>query len=79
MSKKSKLKNREKRLMQKRARKAANKLRYAELKRQGINGKSKRFTKSLKRKLAKVVDHKTGHCGNIACKKCYPEMHSPSM
>lgn len=36
MSKKTKLKNREKRLQEKRARKAANKARYAEMHRLGI-------------------------------------------
>ena len=75
MSKKSKLKNREKRLQEKRNRKAANKARYAELKRLGINGKSKRFLKT-KKKTAKVVDHANGHCGNLACKKCFPELIS---
>jgi len=79
MSKKSKLKNREKRLQQKRARKAANKARYAELRKLGINGKSKRFLSNKKRKLAKIIDHANGHCGNLACSKCFPELISPSV
>jgi hypothetical protein len=69
MSKKCKLKNREKRLQEKRSRKAANKAKYAELKRLGINGKSKRF-KAGQRKKYKVggEDHPYGNCGNVGCK-----------
>jgi len=78
MSKKIKLKNREKRLQEKRNRKAANKARYAELRRLGINGKSKRFLKNTK-KTVKIIDHPNGHCGNLACSKCFPEFNSPSV
>jgi len=76
MSKKSKLKNREKRLQEKRSRKAANKARYAEMRRLGINSKSKRY-QSNQRKKHKVgdVDHPNGNCGNIGCKKCFPDLH----
>lgn len=74
MSKKSKLNNREKRLQEKRSRKAANKARYAELKRLGINGKSKRFLKKKQR--ASTVDHPFGNCGNIGCKKCFQDLHN---
>ena len=76
MSKKSKNLNREKRLQKKRAIKTANKARYAELKRIGQNGKSKRFLRnSKKHKLVRIIDHPDGFCGNIACKKCFPMYH----
>lgn len=71
MSKKSKQKNREEHLQSKRARRTANKARYAELKRLGVNSKSKRSIKAGKRKLALSVSHPDGHCGNIACKICF--------
>ena len=75
MGKKSKLKNREKRLQEKRARKASNKAKYAELRRLGINGKSKRFkSNQLKKRKIGLIDHPNGHCGNIACKKCFPDL-----
>jgi hypothetical protein len=76
MSKKCKLKNREKRLQEKRSRKAANKARYAELKRLGINSKSKRFKtgQSKKRKISSE-DHPNGNCGNVGCKKCFPDLY----
>jgi hypothetical protein len=73
MSRTSKKLNREKRLQKKRARKAANRARYAELARTGQNQKSKRFLAgNKKRKTVKLVDHKNGPCGNLACKKCFP-------
>jgi hypothetical protein len=73
MSKKAKQINREKRLQKKRAMKAANKARYAELKRVGQNTKSRRsLMQSKRRKLVKMIDHKDGMCGNLACKKCFP-------
>lgn len=71
MSKKCKRENREKRLQVKRSRKAANKARYAEMKRLGINTKSKRSVKIGKRKLAISISHPNGQCGNIACKICF--------
>ena len=71
MSKKSKQANREKRLQKKRAMKAANKARFAEMKRVGQNSKSRRsLMQSKKHRL--VIDHKDGICGNLACIKCYP-------
>lgn len=76
MSKKCKLKNRLEHLEQKRARKASNKAKYAELRRLGINGKSKRsISNKRKNRLIAQVDHPFGNCGNIGCKKCFPELH----
>ena len=76
MSKKARLLNKEKRLQKKRSMKAANKTRYAELKRLGQNSKSKRFVRqSKKSRLLKTVNHPDGPCGNIACKKCFPLLH----
>lgn len=72
MSKKAKAANRELRLQRKRALKTANKARYAELKRVGQNTKSRRsLMQSKRRKLVKMIDHKDGFCGNLACKKCF--------
>lgn len=73
MSKSSKKRQKEKRLILKRARKAANKARFEELKRLGQNSKSKRYlSKRKKRRLAKTVSHPEGSCGNIGCVKCDP-------
>ena len=73
MSKKAKAANRELRLQRKRALKAANKARYAEMKRVGQNTKSRRsLMQSKRRRLVKMIDHKNGFCGNLACKKCFP-------
>lgn len=73
MSKKAKKINKEKRLQKKRAIKAANRSRYAELARLGQNSKSKRYLKqSRKSKTINIIDHSTGPCGNIACRKCDP-------
>jgi len=73
MSKKSKQANREKRLQKKRAMKAANKARFAEMKRVGQNSKSRRsLMQSKKHRLVRIIDHKDGICGNLACIKCYP-------
>jgi hypothetical protein len=73
MSKKAKAANKEKRLQRKRAIKNANKARYAELQRIGQNTKSRRYLhQSKRRKLVKMLDHKDGFCGNLACKKCFP-------
>ena len=80
MSKKAKLSNREKRLQEKRNRKAANKAKYAELKRLGINGKSKRYQSNLRKKSrAGSVDHPYGECGNVGCKKCFPDLYQLSV
>jgi hypothetical protein len=76
MSKKSKLNNREKRLQEKRSRKAANKAKYAELRRLGINSKSKRFKKGQSKKhKSDLGDHPYGFCGNVGCKKCFPDLY----
>ena len=77
MSKKSKKANKEKRLQKKRSIKMANRAKYAELKRIGQNSKSKRsLRQNKKHRMAKNIDHADGPCGNIACKKCFPEYHS---
>ena len=76
MSKKIKQKNKVDRLQAKRARKAANQARYAELRRQGVNGKSKRAkANAKKRKRHNGISHPNGACGNIGCKLCFPEIY----
>ena len=78
MSKKAKKLQKEKRLEKKRARRTANKARYAALRDSGQNSKSKRFVKNSKRmKRVKTIDHPLGSCGNIGCKRCDPnKIHS---
>lgn len=73
MSKSSKARSKQENLKKKRAIKQSNEARYAELRRQGENGKSIRFKRNNKiSRLVKRVDHPDGRCGNIACKKCFP-------
>jgi hypothetical protein len=76
MSKKIKAANKEKNLQAKRARKSANRAKYAALMASGRNGKSYRAVKAGKKSRKKVgVDHPNGRCGNLACKKCFPVFH----
>lgn len=75
MSKKYKNAQKEKRKQDKRGRKAANKARYAELKRTGQNSKSKRFSKNNKKNRKARTRHATGVCHNIACKRCFPHLN----
>lgn len=76
MSKKSKALSKASNLQKKRAIKAANRARYQELARIGQNSKSVRARRASKHKtLARRIDHKDGHCGNPACKKCFPHLH----
>lgn len=73
MSKKAKAAQKIKRLAKKRARKAANKAKYEELKRLGLNTKSKRsLSQGKKKKKINTVSHPQGACGNIGCKTCDP-------
>lgn len=76
MSKKCKLNNRLEHLQEKRSRRASNKAKYAELKRLGINGKSKRFlSNKRKKRIIGNVDHPFGNCGNVGCEKCFPDLN----
>lgn len=80
MSKKIKKATKEKNLQAKRARKAANKAKYAALMAAGKNNKSIRSLRAGKRSRKAVgVDHPNGHCGNIACLKCFPDMERPML
>jgi len=73
MSKKIKNAQKQKNLIAKRARRAANRARYDKLRDQGLNHKSKRsVAQGKKKKRAKSISHKDGACGNIACKRCDP-------
>ena len=73
MSKRAKANQKQKRLLKKRAIKAANKARYEEMRRLGQNSKSKRARNQSKRtKRVNTTDHPEGPCGNIGCKKCDP-------
>lgn len=76
--KKARAANREHRLEVKRAKKAANQVKYLRWKEEGKNQKSKRFTGSAKkRQSVRVVSHPTGPCGNIGCLRCNPENYHP--
>lgn len=72
-------KRRKRRLSQKRARKAAAKLKYEQWKKEGRNTKSKRVklrAKQLRKKQLRTVRHAEGPCGNVGCKKCNPAPHN---
>lgn len=70
MSKKSKKAARNKRLLAKRAKKAAQKARYQKFAEMGKNTKSKRF-RAKGKKTARKKDHPNGPCGNVGCIKCF--------
>jgi len=73
MSKKIKAANKEKNLQAKRARKGANKAKYAALMAAGRNSKSYRsIQQGKKARRALTVDHPNGYCGNPGCTKCFP-------
>lgn len=80
MSKKIKAANKEKNLQAKRARKSANKAKYAALMAAGRNSKSYRsIQQGKKSRRAVTIDHPNGPCGNIACLKCFPDMERPML
>ena len=71
MSKKAKKASKEKNLMAKRARRAANKARYQKMRESGQNSKSKRAVSRGKvTKKAGGVSHPEGNCGNFGCLRC---------
>jgi len=69
MSKKSKAASRERRKMQKRARKEANRARYAAMRDAGTNRKKKSGDQAG-RATVRVKRHPNGACGNIGCVRC---------
>lgn len=72
MSKKSKAISKQKNLIAKRAKRAANKAMYESWKRTGENTKSTRFRRGRKKKANSTKGmHLISDCGNIACRKCY--------
>lgn len=74
MGKASRSRRREKKAAVKRARKAANRAKYAEMRRLGQNTLSSRAKRNAKKK---IRPHKHRHliadCGNLGCKKCGPK------
>jgi hypothetical protein len=70
MSKKSRAKGKQKRLKEKRARKAAMKAQYQRFAGMGANSKSKRFRSRVK-KTIRAISHPDGSCGNSGCIKCH--------
>ena len=80
MSKKIKAANKVANLQAKRARKGANKAKYAALMAAGRNSKSYRsLQQGKKSRRAVSVDHPNGHCGNIGCIKCFPDIERRDM
>jgi hypothetical protein len=77
MSKSSKKRRSEERKSAKRKIKAANRARYEQMKLAGVNSKSKRAKKAVK-KLARKGRHLSGPCGNIGCKRCSPMFKNTS-
>jgi hypothetical protein len=76
MSKKAKQASKQKNLMAKRARKAANRSRFQKMRESGQNSKTKHSRAVNKRdRKVKNVDHADGHCGNFACTKCFPNVN----
>jgi hypothetical protein len=69
MSKKAKTAARDKRKREKRARKEANRLRYASMRDAGNNTKKKSSNKT-RRLTVRIHRHPNGSCGNIGCKRC---------
>lgn len=75
MSKKAKKASKARNLQAKRTRKSANKARYQAMALAGQNSKSKHSRTVNKRtRMVGMIDHPDGHCGNIACVKCFPNM-----
>ena len=69
MSKKSKYASRERRKREKRARKEANRARYAAMRDAGQNQKRKSGNEKG-RATVRFVRHPNGACGNIGCVRC---------
>ena len=64
MSKKAKSENKQRRLAEKRKRKAANQAKYDAMREAGANSKSKRFLRQSKRILIRNHNHPQVPCGN---------------
>lgn len=79
MSKKTKQNTRDRRRQEKRNQKVAQKAKYAAFAEKGVNEKSRR--KSISNKAEKYLKmrahcHPDGPCGNLGCKKCFPQHSS---
>lgn len=80
MSKKSKKAASELKRRKKASEKAAQRSKYEAFRDSGKNSKSKRFiqkNKAVSKMRARTHPH--GHCGNIGCKKCYPQYNNPEL
>ena len=73
MSKKSKAKSKEKRISEKRKRKAAQAALYASYRDAGQNTKSFRARKAAKASRGPRVRHASGPCRNVGCDRCFPK------
>lgn len=71
MSRRSRQAQKDRRQADKRAKKEANKAKWAEYAKAGTNQKSKRAKANKKAQAqVKVESHPNGVCGNAGCKKC---------
>ena len=73
MSKKCKAQGSEKRLKEKRNRKAVMQAQYQKFKEQGKNTKSKRSKRKASKAKSGItnINHPNGRCGNPGCIKCF--------
>lgn len=74
-----KSREREARKKIKKARREANQARYATMRDQGVNTKSKRSTLRSRRTRNSPWkhQHRIPFCGNTGCKKCFPRLDRP--
>ena len=80
MSKKSKKAASELKRRKKASDKAAQRAKYEGYRDSGKNSKSKRFLDSTKdHTKMRARTHPYGHCGNIGCKKCFPQYNIPEL
>ena len=78
MSAKTKERARLKRLKEKRNKKSATIALYESFKNSGKNSKRKKL-KDSRAKTVKSVRHTVAYCGNLACKRCFPNLYAISM
>lgn len=80
MSKKSKKAASEVKRRKKAQSKAAQTAKYEAYRDSGKNSKSKRFLTKIKdHSKMRAHTHPHGHCGNIGCKKCFPQYNTPEL
>lgn len=80
MSKKSKKAASDIKRRKKASAKAAQSAKYESYRDSGKNAKSKRFLNKVKdSSKMRAHNHPYGNCGNIGCKKCFPQYNYPAL